>query len=393
MGKVALVFGASGVTGWSFVNEILTDYPKPGVWEKVHALTNRPLKQEDSLWPADSRLNIVSGIDLLKGTQEELEAEIKREIPDVDKVTHVYYLAYKASKDRDQELKDAVDMWRRSATALDHLSPALEFQVLQTGAKMYGCHLLENHPTDYIQVPLKESFPRLRQPYHDQLFYHPQLDWVTSYAKDKKWNWIDTRPDIIIGFVPNQNFYSLATSTAVFLSLYAAVNGPGATVPYPGSRKAWVAKSIDSSSDMIARQTLHLTLTLGPEHKGEGYNVADAKYPSSWEQKWPALAGYFGLKGVAPPEKAEEQLEVRAYIKEHWKTWEELERNHGLKTGIADSPMTYAGFEYFLFTQFDFDRQYDMTKMYSTGFTEERTTIEAWGPVFDRLKKAKIIPS
>lgn len=32
MGKRAIVFGASGVTGWSFVNEILHDYPEKGVW-------------------------------------------------------------------------------------------------------------------------------------------------------------------------------------------------------------------------------------------------------------------------------------------------------------------------------------------------------------------------
>lgn len=104
-----------------------------------------------------------------------------------------------------------MSMFKRSTIAVDHLCANLEFVVLQTGAKMYGCHLLENHPTDYIHVPLSEDQPRLKPPYHDMLFYHPQLDWISEYAADKKWNWCDTRPDIIIGFVPNQNFYSLAT--------------------------------------------------------------------------------------------------------------------------------------------------------------------------------------
>ena len=92
MGKRALVYGASGVTGWSFVNEILHDYPKQSLWDGVVALTNRPLAQEDSLWPADPRLQIVSGIDLLKGTQEDLETALKERVNNVDKVTHVYYL-------------------------------------------------------------------------------------------------------------------------------------------------------------------------------------------------------------------------------------------------------------------------------------------------------------
>lgn len=119
-------------------------------------------------------------------------------------------------------------------TVMDRLSPALEFVVLQTGAKMYGCHLTVNHPTDYIHVPLSENMPRLKQPYHDMLFYHPQLDWLSDFAKDKKWNWCETRPDIIIGFVPNQNAYSLAQSLAVFLALFATIEGKGAVCPFPG---------------------------------------------------------------------------------------------------------------------------------------------------------------
>lgn len=135
-GKSALIFGASGVTGWAFVNEILNDYPKKGTWTKVHALTNRPLTLEDSNWPQDSRLNIVSGIDLLQGSQEELEKVMKEKIEGVEKVTHVYYLAYKANKDQGQEIADAIAMFKRSTIAMDKLSPALEFVVLQTGAKM-----------------------------------------------------------------------------------------------------------------------------------------------------------------------------------------------------------------------------------------------------------------
>jgi hypothetical protein len=301
-------------------------------------------------------------------------------------------IAYKASTDVAQEYKDAEAMFRRSTTAMDHLSRALEFVVLQTGAKMYGCHLLEDHPTDYISVPLKESYPRLRSPYGEHLFYYAQLDWITEYAKHKSWNWCDTRPDIIIGFVPNQNFYSLATSIGVFLALYAEVEGEGATCSYPGSKTAWVAKSHDSSSDMIARQTLHLSLILPKSQKGEGFNVADAKSSSTWETKWPELCSYFGLKGVGPPESGESN-EVRTYIKKHINLWNRMEKKHVLKTGIADSELTFKGFEYFLLTQFDFDRQYDMTKMYVTGFEEERSTLQAWSGVFDRMREAKILPS
>lgn len=212
---------------------------------------------------------------------------------------------------------------------------------------------------------------------------------MAEYAKDKKWSWCDTRPDIIIGFVPNQNFYSLGTVLGIYLALWRDVNGEGAECPFPGTAKSWKALSNDSSSDMIARQTLHLSLNPDKVEKGTGYNVADSKTPSSWSKKWPILCSYFNLEGTGP---SPNPPEVRKFIKEHIDVWHKLEKEKGLQTGHADSPMTFPGFEYFLMTQFDFDRQYDMTKTYETGFTEDRDTLQAWGGVFDRMRKAKIIP-
>jgi hypothetical protein len=136
MSKTALVFGASGVTGWSFINEILNDYPEKNVWKRAHALTNRSLSQEQSQWPNDRRLNIVSGIDLLARSQKELEDELMKKIPDIGGVTHMYYLAYKAGTDVQKELEEAVEMWKKTLYAVDKLCPNLEFVVLQTGAKM-----------------------------------------------------------------------------------------------------------------------------------------------------------------------------------------------------------------------------------------------------------------
>ena len=210
---------------------------------------------------------------------------------------------------------------------------------------MYGCHLLENHPTDYIHVPLSEAMPRLKQPYHDMLFYHPQLDWVTEYAKDKKWSWCDTRPDVIIGFCPNQNAYSLGNSLGIYLSLFAAIEGKDVDCPFPGTAKSWNAKSNDSSSDMIARQTIHLSLNLPKGMEGEGFNVADAKNPETWSTKWPKICAYFGLKGTPPPTDEKQPSEVRKFINDHIDGWKKLEQQYGLKKGVADSDLTFKGFE------------------------------------------------
>ncbi|KAI1500240.1 hypothetical protein F5X99DRAFT_386906 [Biscogniauxia marginata] len=389
--KTALVFGASGISGWAFVNEILHDYPKKGIWGKAHALTNRPLPRESSYWPDDPRLNIVSGIDILGGSQDDLEKAIKEKIPDVNQVTHVFYMAYKQDNDADEESRVNLAMFSRAITAVDHLSPNLEFVVLQTGGKYYGCHLLENRPRDTFIPPLHEDTPRLKAP-DDNLFYYGQLDWLKDYSADKKWNWNEPRPDLIIGFVPNQNFFCIATMMGVFLSLYRELYGPGAECPFPGTAKSWDALSIDTSSDMIARQTLHATFTPPwNQRKGEAFNVADQKEPSNWRVKWPLLCSYFGLKGVKLEQ--DNPLEIRAFIKKNIKTWEAMEKKYGLQTGHADSPRTAPGFEYLFMTLFDFDRQPDMTKIYSTGFTEERGPLQTWGWSWDKMKKAKIIPA
>ena len=87
----ALVFGASGISGWAIVNQILSDYPAKDVFSAVTALTNRPLPAEYALWPKDSRLDVVSGLDLMKGSQEELEASMKEKIKGIENVTQVFY--------------------------------------------------------------------------------------------------------------------------------------------------------------------------------------------------------------------------------------------------------------------------------------------------------------
>ncbi|KAI4951997.1 hypothetical protein J4E91_003459 [Alternaria rosae] len=400
MSKSAVVFGASGVTGWSFVNEILSDYPEKNIWKRVHGLNNRPLAPNQTQWPEDPRLNLVSGIDLLAHSQESLNKELVEKIPDIGEVTHVYYLAYKAGMDVQKELDEAVEMFSKAVTAMDKLCPKLEYVVLQIGSKIYGCHLLAALPWfDEVAPPgttgpklppppLKESYPRIPSPYAEMLFYHAQNDWIANYAKDKKWSWIETRPDLIIGYVPNQNFYSLGTSMGIYLSLYKEIHGEGAECPFPGNQGVWKALSNDSSSDMIARQTIHLTLSPTTK-KGEAYNVADSKTPSNWEQKWPILCSYFGLKATGP---GAAPVDVRKFINDNMETWLAMEKKYGLQHGHVDGGRGLQIAESMLMTKFDFDRQFDMTKMYSTGFTEERGTKETWGTVFNRMRNAKIIP-
>jgi hypothetical protein len=87
----ALVLGASGITGWAIVNAMLEDYPTKTTFGKITAVTNRPLSHEASQWPADSRLQMVSGLDLMAGSQDALHKAFEQKIPGIDTVSHLYF--------------------------------------------------------------------------------------------------------------------------------------------------------------------------------------------------------------------------------------------------------------------------------------------------------------
>lgn len=88
-GNVALVFGASGISGWAVAKNVLS-YPTPTTFSRVIGLTHRPRTVEESGLPKDPRLELHSGINLRSSLDDVLEQLQK--IPNVDEVTHVYYL-------------------------------------------------------------------------------------------------------------------------------------------------------------------------------------------------------------------------------------------------------------------------------------------------------------
>jgi len=89
----ALVFGATGINGWAIVNAVLHDYPTAETFSRVTALSNRPISYGDTLWPMHraGRLNIVSGIDVMAGSQEDLENTLNSRVAQIDTVTQVFF--------------------------------------------------------------------------------------------------------------------------------------------------------------------------------------------------------------------------------------------------------------------------------------------------------------
>jgi hypothetical protein len=268
-------------------------------------------------------------------------------------------------------------------------SPGRQFPFPLITSKAYGVHLIENFP---FHPPLAESLPRIPEPYASEMFYYNQVDLLRSLSKGKSWSWCEIRPDVIVGFVPNNNVYCLAQALATYLSLYAALEGKGAKVAFPGTEKSWKIKSNDSSQDIIARFSIYASLN--PELCGDqAFNVADHSKASSWEVKWPLICEFFGLVGTPPPVGGSGP-QPGQYLEDHRTEWMKLEKKHGLQTGRVGNDLSYGGFPYFIMTMFNFDRELDMTKMHKAwGKDVEETDAKgAWWTAFERFRKAKIIP-
>lgn len=88
--KQALVFGASGVSGWAIARECLR-YPSETTFDRVIALSNQELKLSEFLLPDQylSRLDVHFGIDLSESSDIALDKF--NSIEGIENTTHIYY--------------------------------------------------------------------------------------------------------------------------------------------------------------------------------------------------------------------------------------------------------------------------------------------------------------
>lgn len=290
-----------------------------------------------------------------------------------------------------KEISVNVELISRAIKAVENLSSNLKFVVLPTGTKAYGVHLLDKFPFTN-DLPLRETLPRIPEPYASEMFYYNQTDMLSSMSKGKSWTWCEVIPDMIVGFVPNNNIYCLAQALGLYLSLYRQINGAGAEVPFPGTEISWKNLTNDSSQDICAKVSIFASLH--PEKSSEQrYNAADNATSSTWSAKWPIICDYFGLKGTAPPAGGSGPQPTN-YLAEHVEEWRALEKQHGLVTGRVGNERSFGGFPYFIMTMLNFNRQMDMSKCHDLmgSRAENIDTKTTWYTAFDRFRKAKIIP-
>lgn len=376
-----LVFGASGVSGWACVKEAL-QFPSSSTFKQVTGLTNRPLSIEDSKLPRDSRLQLVSGIDLT-GSVDDVVTSMKEKIEGLDTVTHVIFTAYIEKPDYDSLRAVNTNLLNTAIGAIDKVAPKLESVVLQTGGKAYGVEFSDKLK---IEPPLKESQPRIPKPYYDNIFYYTQHDTLKEMSASRSWTYSETRPDVIIGFTPGSNFMNCAQGLGLWLSLAREVHGAGAKIPFPGSQASWKNKHSDTFQDILGRLDIYAAVNHDKCGHGGTFNCANGDVVT-WADKWSGLCDFFGLEGTPP---GPEPYSIEEFVKKNSDTWEKMVQQYGLKEGIMEK-FSWP-FLYFVMTAFDFDRQYDLSNCREVGFNESIDTVKGYTTSFQRMREAKIIP-
>ncbi|CAG9973691.1 unnamed protein product [Clonostachys byssicola] len=377
----ALIFGASGISGWSLLNQTRV-YPSETAFKRITGTTNRPLALNQALIAEDERIKLISGIDLRAGV-EEVVAKLQDQVPDIATVTHVFFTAYIEEKTPEKMKTTNTHILEVAVQAAEKAAPNLQTFILQTGGNGYG---LEFPDQVQIKTPLSESLPRIPEPWASKVFYYAQHDLLAAASRNKKWTFSEIRPEVIVGFSPSSNFMNLAQGLGTLFSLYKEVKGAGTSFPFPGTSSGYNATFTDTSQDILAKMEIFAALNTETCGNGAIINVADGP-TMTWAQLWPRLCEHFGLVGTGPQD---DSISTQNFVSKHKDTWLDIAKRHGLSKKVVEQ-MNWA-FIHFVLTDFAFDREYDLTYSRKLGFTEEVDTVQSYITAWERMRQAKILP-
>ncbi|KND91800.1 hypothetical protein TOPH_03463 [Tolypocladium ophioglossoides CBS 100239] len=388
----AIVFGAAGLLGWSVVNQLLSNYPSADSFSQVTAVINRPVSEPDLHLPKPSPerpgFQVVSGVNLLQGTGDDLAGQLKDKVPSAEKITHVFYFVFSAlNDDHIQECRINCEMMQRVADALNIVSPALKSFVYSGGTRGYGIYV----PGGTFKAPLEESLADQLPEDYAGCAYPLFRRILTKASHGRDWTWTEVCPDAVIGFSPNGSGFSLALHWAQYLSLYAynhgirAGSGQRVEVPFPGCEEALDSKFAPVSSKILGRISIHAAMnpdTCG----GKVVNMADDEQPTTFRHIWPAAASWFGLVGVGPSNDAG-ALKPGAYVAKYKHVFGENGRHKAVACGVGAGAAQLDSVGWWL----TFDRQLSLKRLRALGFEERRNPVEGWLEAFEQFRDAGII--
>ncbi|MDH5826328.1 SDR family oxidoreductase [Sphingobacterium faecium] len=355
MDRIALVVGATGITGSNLAQELVANG-----WQ-TYGLARHPNSSNNGIIPVKADL-----LDI-----ESLKTALEKINP-----THVFFTTWMR---KDSEAENIAVNSTLVRNLLDVLSEkkTVEHVALVTGLKHYlGPFEAYVGSGIFPVTPIREEQPRLEYPN----FYYAQEDEVYHAAARDGFSWSIHRPHTVVGHAIG-NLMNLGVTLAVYASI---CKQKGTKMIWPGSEAQWNGISDVTDARILAKQLIWASTTR--EAKNTPFNIVNGDV-FRWNWLWERIATYFGVgfegfNGTVRP--LADQLAADGSI------WEELVKQHGLSnTELFQLASPWH-------TDLDLGRpievMVDMANSRKLGFSAYQNTEDSFIRLFEQLREEKIIP-
>lgn len=355
MDKIALVVGASGITGSNLAEQLISEG-----WI-TFGLARNPNHDIKGLTPISA--------DLLN--QDSLTAALADISP-----THVYITSWMRNETEAENIRVNSLMVRN---LLDALSPkhSVQHVALVTGLKHYLGPFEAYAKEGFLpETPFREEQPRL----DIENFYYAQEDEVYAAAARDGFTWSIHRPHTVIGKAVG-NMMNMGTTLAVYATICKETGRP---FQWPGSAAQWDGLSDVTDARILAKHLIWASTT--DAARNEAFNVVNGDF-FRWSWLWKKLAASFGIEaagfdGTIHPLEQE--------IANDGPLWKEIAEKYHLKE--PDLSRLASAWH----TDLDLGRPIevmtDMSKSRKLGFTVFQQTDESFFDLFAQLRADELIP-
>lgn len=355
MGNIALVVGASGITGSNLAEKLLSKG-----WE-TYGLARNPNTEIKNLKPVAADLLDIDNLQLA--------------LADISP-THVYITSWMRNDTEAENIRVNGLMVRNILDVLSE-KKSVAHVALVTGLKHYLGPFEAYASEGFLpETPLREEHPRL----NIENFYYAQEDEVYAAAERDGFSWSIHRPHTVIGQAVG-NAMNMGTTLATYATICKET---GRKFTWPGSAAQWNGLSDVTDARVLAEHLIWASTTEAA--KNEAFNVVNGDV-FRWNRLWHKIAAYFGVEATGFDGEIHPLEKEMANDDEKWK---EIAQKYGLKE-TALSRLASAWH-----TDLDLGRPIEvmtnMAKSRKLGFTVFQDTDETFYELFDQLREARLIP-
>ncbi|KAL4427895.1 hypothetical protein ABPG75_001984 [Micractinium tetrahymenae] len=395
--NVALVTGASGITGRHLVDALLRrrqGHDKDGQAWRVVTLARRDLEglsAEDAkgvtqaggqgCWRA--RAPRVPPCQQVKADLMD-RAAVEKALRDAGvagegSVTHIFHCAYIMKDEPAEESEVNLRMLRSVVEAVEATGGggSLKHVYCMEGAlawrrsRWYG---------QQLHVPLKTPHREDDPPIPPPMFYFSLQGYLEERVIDgAAWSWSALRPNPVCGFSTG-SFMNITTSIAVYASVCKELGLP---MRFPGGEPTYGCYIEMCDADVLAEAMVHCATT--PACANRAFNVSNGDV-FRWRDLWPKIAACFGLEVAQPM-----AVPLAKVMADKGPVWDALVKKHGLQEMPMDRLATWAFADFVM--SYPGDLFANHNALARTGFHGMcLDTDEMFARLFRKMREQRVIP-